>query len=72
MGMSWQEMEEIALKTDWKLMTKIFSPTLSLSSLTNDRYLNEFLKGIFGDITFEDLKISGQYFHSSYFLTRKL
>jgi len=58
MGMSWQEMEEIALKTDWKLMTKIFSPTLSLSSLTNDRYLNEFLKGIFGDITFEDLKIS--------------
>lgn len=57
MGMSWQEMEEIALKTDWKLMTKIFAPTLSLSSLTNDRYLNEFLRGVFGDKTFEDLKI---------------
>lgn len=57
MGMSWQEMEEIALKTDWKLMAKIFSPTLSLSYLTNNHYLNEFLYSVFGDKTFDDLKI---------------
>lgn len=57
MGMSWKEMEQIALRTDWKLMARIFSPTLSLSYLTNDRYLNEFLYGIFGTKTFNDLKI---------------
>ena len=57
MGMSLEEIEEIALKTDWRLMAKVFSPTLSLSALTNDRYLNEFLYNIFGDKTFDDLKI---------------
>lgn len=57
MGMPWREMEQIALRTDWKLMARVFSPTLSLSFLTNDRYLNEFLYGIFGTKTFNDLKI---------------
>ena len=57
MGMSLQEIEKIALKTDWRLMAKVFSPTLSFSALTNDRYLNEFLYGVFGDKTFDDLKI---------------
>ena len=57
MGMSLKEIEKIALKTDWRLMAKVFSPTLSFSALTNDRYLNEFLHGVFGDKTFDDLKI---------------
>ncbi len=56
MGMPLSEMENIALKTDWKLMAKIFLPTLSLSAIVNDKYLGEFLHSIFGDKDFEDLK----------------
>lgn len=57
MGMPVSEMEKIALKTDWKLMAKIFLPTLSLSALLNDKYLSEFLSTYFIDKTFEDLEI---------------
>ena len=57
LGMSVDEIEEIALKTNWKQLVKLFSPSLSLSSLVNDNYLSEFLFTIFGDKTFNDLKI---------------
>ncbi len=57
MGMSAREIEGIALKTNWKLMAKIFTPTLSLSSLVNSDYLDEFLSTIFDGKTFNDLKI---------------
>jgi len=57
LGIPVKEIENIALQTDWKLMAKIFAPSLSLSSFANSNYLNEFLKTIFGDSTFNDLKI---------------
>lgn len=57
MGMNAKEIEEIALKTNWKLMAKIFTPTLSLSSLVNSDYLDEFLSTIFGGKNFNDLTI---------------
>ena len=57
MGMPLSEIENIALKTDWKLMAKIFLPTLSLSAIVNDKYVGEFLYSLFGDKDFEDLKI---------------
>ena len=57
MGMQLSEIENIALKTDWKLMAKIFLPTLSLSAIVNDKYVGEFLYSLFGDKDFEDLKI---------------
>lgn len=57
MGMPLSEIENIALKTDWKLMAKIFLPTLSLSAIINDKYVGEFLYSLFGDKDFEDLKI---------------
>lgn len=57
MGMPVEEIENIALKTNWKLMVKIFSPTISLSSLVNSNYLSEFLSTLFGKKTFDDLKI---------------
>lgn len=56
-GMSAQEIEDVALQTNWKLMAKIFSPALSLSSLVNTNYLSEFLSTWFGNKTFDDLKI---------------
>jgi NTE family protein len=56
-GMSAQEIEDVAVQTNWKLMVKIFSPTLSLSSLVNTNYLSEFLSTWFGNKTFDDLKI---------------
>lgn len=56
-GMSVQEIEDVAVQTNWKLMVKIFSPTLSLSSLVNTNYLSEFLSTWFGNKTFDDLKI---------------
>ncbi len=56
-GMPIEEMEKIALHTNWIQMLKLFKPTLSLSSLVNDNYLSEFLVTIFGDKTFDDLKI---------------
>lgn len=57
MGMPLEEMESIALKTDWKMMAKIFLPTLSLSAIVNDKYLGEFLFSLFDDKNFEDLNI---------------
>ncbi|MEJ5350873.1 MAG: patatin-like phospholipase family protein [Melioribacteraceae bacterium] len=57
LGMSVKEIEDIALQTDWKLMAKIFLPSLSLSSIVNTRYLSEFLSTLFGNKTFDDLKI---------------
>ncbi|GBD86398.1 NTE family protein RssA [bacterium BMS3Abin03] len=56
-GMTVKEMEDIASKTNWKMMAKIFLPTLSLSAIINDKYLGEFLYGIFGNKKFEDAKI---------------
>jgi NTE family protein len=57
MGMPVAEIEKIALQTNWKLMAKIFLPTLSLSAIINDKYLGKFLYSVFGDKKFEDLKI---------------
>ncbi len=56
-GSSVEEIEKIALQTDWKLMAKLFSPTLPISSLINANYLTEFLNTLYGNKTFEDLKI---------------
>ncbi|MEN6510400.1 MAG: patatin-like phospholipase family protein [Chloroherpetonaceae bacterium] len=56
-GVPVEEIENIALKTNWKLMAKIFTPTLSLSSLVNTNYLSEFLSTWFGNKTFDDLII---------------
>jgi len=56
-GISVEEIEKIALQTNWKLMAKVFSPTLSLSSLINTNYLSEFLNTIFKNKSFEELKI---------------
>jgi NTE family protein len=56
-GMSVEEIENFALQTNWKLMAKIFSPSLSLSSLVNTKYLLELLRTWFGDKTFDDLII---------------
>ena len=56
-GFSVDEIENIALQTDWKLMAKLFSPTFPVSSLINTTYLTEFLNTIFKDKSFEDLKI---------------
>ncbi len=57
LGFSVEELEKIALQTDWRLMAKLFSPTLSSASLINSSYLTEFLNTLFADKTFEDLKI---------------
>ncbi len=57
MGMKVQEIEKIALQTDWKLMAKIFSPVISLSSLVSDKYLLEFLNTYFEGQTFNSLQI---------------
>ncbi len=57
MGMTIEEIEYIALQTDWKMMAKLFSLNLSFSSILNDSYLNEFLLTIFKNNTFDNLKI---------------
>lgn len=57
MGMTIEEIENIALKSNWKLMAKMFKPTFSFSSFINDNYMTEFLYTWFGDTTFEMLKI---------------
>jgi NTE family protein len=56
-GFSVEEIEKIALQTDWKLMAKLFSPTLPLRSLVNTNYLTEFLNTLYGNKSFEDLTI---------------
>lgn len=57
LGFAVEEIEKIALQTDWKLMAKLFSPTLPVSSLMNTSYLTEFLNTLYGNKTFEDLRI---------------
>jgi NTE family protein len=57
LGFSVKELEKIALQTDWKLMAKLFSPTFPVSSLMNTSYLTEFLNTLYGNKTFEDLRI---------------
>ncbi len=57
LGFSVEELEKIALQTDWKLMAKLFSPTFPVSSLMNTSYLTEFLNTLYGNKTFEDLRI---------------
>lgn len=56
-GYSVNEIEKIALQTDWKLMAKLFSPKLPLSSIINTSYLTEFLNTLFENKSFENLKI---------------
>lgn len=56
-GIPVNEIEKIALQTNWKLLSKLFSLTFSLSSLVNDSYVSEFLKTLFSDKTFNDLII---------------
>jgi NTE family protein len=57
LGFSVEELEKIALQTDWKLMAKLFSPTLPIRSLVNTSYINEFLYTLYGNKSFEDLTI---------------
>jgi NTE family protein len=57
LGFPVEELEKIALQTDWKLMAKLFSPTLPLRSLVNTSYLTEFLYTLYGNKSFEDLTI---------------
>jgi len=57
MGMPIAEIEKIALQTDWKLMAKILSPTLSTSFFVKDKYLLEFLDTYFNGKTFDSLQI---------------
>ncbi len=56
-GMTPNEIEEIALQTDWKLMAKILLPSFSLSAFVNDKYLSNFLNDRFQNKTFNDCKI---------------
>ncbi len=56
-GIPIEKIEEVALQTDWKLMAKLLTPTLSLSSIVNDKYLMEFLNTYFEGITFDSLNI---------------
>jgi NTE family protein len=57
LGFSVEELEKIALQTDWKLMAKLFSPTLPIRSLVNTSYITEFLYTLYGNKSFEDLTI---------------
>lgn len=56
-GMSVKEIEEIALNTNWKDLTKFLLPTLNLSSNEYSDFLEKQLREWFGYKTFNDLKI---------------
>jgi len=56
-GVSINEIESIALKTDLASSVKYFRPTISKSGLISGSKVKEFLKDIVGDIEIENLKI---------------
>jgi len=56
-GVSINEIEDIALKTDLASSVKYFLPTISKSGLISGLKVKEFLKDVVGDINIEDLKI---------------
>jgi NTE family protein len=56
-GMSVKEIEAEALKVNWKLMAKLFSPAISISSFISTDYMSKFLESLFADKTFDDLQI---------------
>ncbi|MCD6162958.1 MAG: patatin-like phospholipase family protein [candidate division Zixibacteria bacterium] len=57
LGISSNEMIQIAENLDWKLMVKLFSPSISGRGMISDRYLIPFLQSLYGDAKIEDLKI---------------
>jgi len=57
-GISINEIEDIALKTDLASSVKYFLPTISKSGLISGLKVTEFLKNVVGDIDIEDLEIS--------------
>jgi len=56
-GISVNEIEDIALKTDLASSVKYFLPTISKSGLISGLKVKEFLRNVVGDIDIEDLKI---------------
>jgi NTE family protein len=56
-GISVNEIEDIAIKTDLASSVKYFLPTISKSGLITGTKVKEFLKDIVGDIEIENLKI---------------
>lgn len=56
-GLSINEIEEIALNTNWRQLAKLFQPTISFSSLANTKNLDKQLREWIGNKTFDDLKI---------------
>ena len=56
-GVSINEIEDIALKTDLASSVKYFLPTISKSGLISGTKVTEFLRDIVGDIKIENLKI---------------
>ncbi|MBU4444224.1 MAG: patatin-like phospholipase family protein [Candidatus Marinimicrobia bacterium] len=56
-GISINEIEDIALKTDLASSVKYFLPTISKSGLISGTKVKEFLRDIVGDIEIENLKI---------------
>ncbi|MFQ6083059.1 MAG: patatin-like phospholipase family protein [Candidatus Aminicenantia bacterium] len=48
-------MEEIALNTNWKLMAKMFSPTISFSGFVDGKRIKEFLETVIGNRNIEEL-----------------
>jgi len=55
-GIKVSVMEEISLKTDWKLTAKMFSPTISFSGLVDGNRIKEFLKSVVGNRNIEELE----------------
>ena len=56
-GISINEIEDIAIKTDLASSVKYFLPTISKSGLISGLKVKEFLRNVVGDINIEDLKI---------------
>lgn len=56
-GISINEIEDIALKTDLASSVKYFIPTISKSGLISGVKVTEFLRNVIGDIDIEDLEI---------------
>ena len=54
-GMKVKIMEDIALNTNWKLMAKMFSPTISFSGFVDGKRIKEFLETVIGNRNIEEL-----------------
>ncbi|RKX21169.1 MAG: hypothetical protein DRP26_00150 [Candidatus Zixiibacteriota bacterium] len=56
-GISSHDMVQIVENLNWKLMIKLFSPSISSRGMISDRSLMPFLQSLFGEVKIEDLKI---------------